>query len=74
MCRIYDEVAEKLKLQYNMAQYTTENMENVYFKCYYGCNLDGSDIDARMAQKGMLNNINLPPLMHHSRKTIDYRL
>lgn len=50
----FDEVAEKLA-QYNMAQYTTENMENVYFKCYYGCNLDGSD-DAQMAAEGILNN------------------
>ena len=50
----FDEVAEKLA-QYNMAQYMTENMENVYFKCYYGCNLDGSD-DAQMAAEGMLNN------------------
>lgn len=33
----------------------TENMENVYFKCYYGCNLDGSD-DAQMAAEGVLNN------------------
>lgn len=40
---------------YNMDQYTTENMENVYFKCYYGCNLDGSD-DAQMAAEGILNN------------------
>ena len=38
----FDEVAEKLP------QCMTENMENVYFKCYYGCNLDGSD-DAQMA-------------------------
>lgn len=50
----FDEVAEKLA-QYNTAQYMTENMENVYFKCYYGCNLDGSD-DAQMAAEGVLNN------------------
>ena len=45
----FDDMAEKL------AQYNTENMENVYFKCYYGCNLDGSD-DAQIAAQAMLKD------------------
>ena len=45
----FDDVAEQL------VQYNTEDMESAYFKCYYGCNLDGTD-DEQIAAMDVLND------------------
>jgi len=45
----FDEVAEQL------VQYNTDDMQNVSFKCYYGCNLDGSD-EEQIAAMNVLND------------------
>lgn len=45
----FDDVAQQL------VQYNTEVIESAYFKCYYGCNLDGTD-DEQIAAMDVLND------------------